>query len=173
VNQIRKNFPENSQLVSYLNRIGVEFLMSEEDFSEKIIDDSKLLIVGLACNHEARLRLALIPLFLQKPEIASILPLIVDDLPVSAQITLQCYYCASFYLQRKFKLRLKKLFGSQPLLPPLFIENLGLQTDGDPEENLKLLAQKHQLLTGRLINWYGTYEHAVQRLLVNKEKETI
>jgi hypothetical protein len=50
---------------------------------------------------------------------------------------------------------------------------LGLQTDGDPEENLKLLAQKHQLLTGRLINWYGTYEHAVQRLLVNKEKETI
>lgn len=173
MNPLSQNIPSNSQLVKSLNRFGVEFLMYDEDVSEKFIDDPKILIVGLACNHEARFRLALIPLFLQKPELASIVVQVVDDLPRSAQITLECYFCASFYLQHKYLQRLIKLFGPQPLLPPLFIEKLGLPSEGNPEKNLNLLAQKHQLLTGRLINWYGTYEHAVQRLLTHYEKEVV
>ena len=160
-----------SQLVESLNRLGVEFLISGQNIVESYHDQPESLIAALSSNREARLRLALIPLFLQHPQLASIVPYVVKRLPSTEQITLKCYYCAALILQQKYHQRLKVLFGQQSTLPPLFLEQMGLQTVGDPDEKLIALAQKQQLLTGRLINWNGTYEHAVQRLLVHRERE--
>jgi len=46
------------------------------------------------------------------------------------------------------------------LLPDLFSKDLGLSLLPNPEENLKALATRQQELSGKHINWLGTYQHA-------------
>jgi len=41
----------------------------------------------------------------------------------------------------------------------------------DAEENLRLLAERHQILSGMRLNWFGTYQHAAQRWLSHAERE--
>ena len=160
----------NSQLASALNRLGIEFLLLDLIQDEEMQVSPEELITGLSCSSEARLRLALIPLFLQHSRLASLMPTVIKKLPRNAQVTLQCYYCAAFYLQQKYARRLENLFGEQDALPPLFLEQIGLSLDGDTDANLRALAREQQIISGRLINWYGTYEHAAQRLLVHQER---
>lgn len=159
----------NAQLADALCRLGVEFLLPAQNQSLVFSVLPEDLIAGLSCSSEARLRLALIPLFLQHPHLASLIPAIIKKLPRPAQITLQCYFCAAFYLQQKYSRQLGKLPGAQAELPPLFLEQMGLPFEGDADANLIALGREHQLLSGRLINWYGTYEHAAQRLLSHRE----
>ena len=114
----------NTQLADALNRLDVEFLHPGQNKSEGVPYTPEALISGLSCSSEARLRLALIPLFLQHPQLASVAPAALDKLPRAAQITLRCYYCAAVFLQQKYRKRLETLFGSQPHLPPLFLKQM-------------------------------------------------
>ena len=160
-----------SQLANALDRFDVRFLLVEgdQDKSDPVCPED--LIAGLACSSEARLRLALIPLFLRQPQLGVLAQAVVKKIPQTAQVTLQCYYCAAYYLQKKYFRQLEKSFGRQTSLPPLFLEQMGLSAEGEVEEALVALAREQQLLTGRLINWRGTYQHAVQRLLSRRECE--
>jgi hypothetical protein len=47
-------------------------------------------------------------------------------------------------------------------LPDLCSANLMLQDAGSVEVNLHQLAQRQAELSRMQINWYGTYQHAVQ-----------
>jgi hypothetical protein len=39
---------------------------------------------------------------------------------------------------------------------------VNLHPTPDPEENLRALAKRHKELSGRRVNWLGTYQHAEQ-----------
>ena len=129
------------------------------------------LIAGLSASNESRLRLALIPLFLQHPEFSEFIPGTIPFLSATASIALRCYYSAAVCLQTKYKSRLMNLFGLQPTLPPHFFEELGLDPKSDAQENLQKLALHQKILTCRLINWLGTYEHAALRFMGHQERE--
>ncbi len=145
--------------------------MGGESSGETLHQEPINLISGLAASNEARLRLALIPLFLEHPEFAGHVRAAAQKLDASARITLQCYYSAAVWLQQEYRSRLNALLGQKPSLPDHFSNDLEILFTPDAEENLRLLAERHQILSGMRLNWFGTYQHAAQRWLSHAERE--
>lgn len=148
-----------------LNALGVQFLRGGQSELQTRATDPIALIANLAMSDEARLRLALIPLFMQRPQIGSNAAIAIKYLDHSAATVLRCYYTAAFFLQQKYAQQLGKLLNQIESLPDLFAEELGLPSRQSPAEGLALLAARQSQLSGRAINWQGTYEHAARRLL--------
>lgn len=143
------------QLTSALNRLNIRFIVDSQSGEEKLSAQPTRLIAALAQSDEARLRLALIPLFLEHPEFALHAPRAADLLSPDARLTLQCYYTAARFLQQL-------LFPGETSLPDYFSQELNLSLTQDPMENLRLLAKRHRELSGMQVNWLGTYLHAAQ-----------
>lgn len=151
------------QLANALHALGVNFIMdggSRDSFLQK---KPARLIAALAESTEARLRLSLIPLFLEHPEFASHVRKVANNLNLSTRLTLQCYYSAAVWLGQKFQPHKKSL-------PDYFSEELNLSPTEDADENLRRLAKRHQELSGAQVNWLGTYQHAAQRW-VNRSRQ--
>lgn len=143
------------QLTGALNILGVRFIMGETGRDKRLHKQPARLLAALARSSEARLRLALIPLFLEHPEFSAHARAAADLLEAPARLTLQCYYTAAFCLQRILPAPGKPL-------PDLFSGELNLNLGADPEENLRALARRHRELSGASVNWLGTYQHAAQ-----------
>lgn len=144
----------NAQLASALAARGVPFVWHEE----ATIDPTPFeLLSGLANSSEARLRLAIIPLLLAHPLLATCVTETYRQLEGEAATTLRFYYTAARLLQKSVA-NPAIMHGEQ--LPPLFHPFLT-----NPDEDLRRLAQLHATATGQPLNWYGTYQHAAQRYL--------
>jgi hypothetical protein len=156
-------------LVSELWARDVPFLMGEQTSPAPLLDPATL-IQSLAQSEEARVRMALIPLFLRHPEFSSEAEKADEGLSSSNQLYLRFYYTASILLQQKYWERLVKVFGEQTRLPDMFSEKLGFSFGADPDETLVRLGKHHQVLSGRVINWLETYEHGAERLIKYAEK---
>lgn len=142
------------QLANALHALGVNFIMAGSGDDRSLHKRPADLIAALAKSDEARLRLSLIPLFLEHPEYASCVRAAAKKLDSSAQLTLQCYYSAAVWLTKKYQLSIS--------LPDQFSKDLNLTPVDDPDENLRMLATRHKERSGSLTNWLGTYEHAAQ-----------
>ncbi len=157
------------ELVSALDALDVPFLVGGAPSATRKLSPTDLM-VGLAQSPEARVRSALVPLLLRRPELAQEARLAATRLQPSARHTLELFYTAAMLLRRKYSRQLNNLFGAQPILPDLFGQTLGLSLPNDPDESLQLLARRHAQLTGLDLNWIATYEHAVERLIRYAEK---
>ena len=125
------------------------------------------LITALAQSSEARLRLLLIPLFLEYPAYAAYVRPIARKLDPAACLTLQCYYTAAVCLVKKYRP------NGGASLPDHFSADLGLELLHDPDENLCMLAKRHKQFSGSFVNWLVTYqhiEHVWQKELKNRMK---
>jgi hypothetical protein len=161
----------NSIIINNLKHLGIEFLLDDENEINKEILIPEILIALLASSKESRFRLALIPLFVQQPNLASKVPVVYENLKQPAKNTLKFYFCAAVFLQQKYKDKLISLLRYESTLPMIFENQLDFMIGNDPDENLRKLSQNQQLKSGRLINWYGTYEHAMNRLLTHWEPQ--
>jgi hypothetical protein len=150
-----------AQLTNALHALGVHFILGGSRKDISLRRQPARLIAGLAGSNEARLRLALIPLFLEHPEFSGHVRAACASLEASARLTLQCYYSAAVLFQQKYRERLAPVLGPRPALPDYFSQALGV-AQGDPETGLQMLATRHQELSGEKVNWLGTYRHAVQ-----------
>lgn len=157
------------QLADALHALGVKFIMGGVSRNESLHKHPARLIAALAESNESRLRLSLIPLFLEHPEFAVHVRSAANNLSPSARLTLQCYYTAAVWLQRQYRPRLDGLIGKKPTLPDYFSLDLGLENTSNPERNLQWLAKRQQILSGAQVNWLGTYQHAVQVWLKDLE----
>jgi hypothetical protein len=144
-----------NQLARALNALGVNFILGGSGEDNSFHNQPARLIVALAMSDEARLRLSLIPLFLEHPEYAELVRVVVRKLDPAARLTLQCYYSAAVWFQRKYQ------SGGVPLLDH-FSRDLGLEPIDNPDENLRTLAKRHKELSGSFTNWLATYQHAAQ-----------
>jgi hypothetical protein len=142
------------QLVNALHGLGVNFIMGGRDGGISPFSRPGHLIAALARSEEARLRLSLIPLFLEHPEFARSVRTAAKKLDPSARLVLQCYYSAAVWLAVKYRVR--------AALPDLFSRDLNLTLVDDPEENLRALAKRQKELSGLRVNWLATYQHAGQ-----------
>ena len=143
------------QLANALHALGVNFILAGKGNDESLHKHPARLIAALAQSDEARLRLSLIPLFLEHPKYAAHVRAVTKKLDTSAQLTLQCYYSAAVYLQKKYQTGGIKLSDH-------FSKDLNLTPVDDPEENLRMLAKRHKELSGSFTNWFGTYQHAAR-----------
>lgn len=157
------------QLIDTLHTLGVPFLHGGRGVAHTVEPD--LLLASLATSPEARLRLAIIPLLLTHPTFADAAVAAVERLPQDAAITLRCYYTAAYWLQEKYRTQLAALLGSTQRLPDLFGAAIGMARYSDPDAALRALAVRQQVLSGRVLNWAGTYEHAVQTWLRQRERD--
>lgn len=129
-----------------------------------------VLLASLAASDEARLRLALIPLLLRRPEFARHARAALRLMPPEAVMCFKFYYTTAVRLQEKHRCRLETVLGQVALLPDLFSAELGLAEQTDSDEALRALAMRQRDLTGRTINWLGTYEHGANCLLQALER---
>ena len=141
------------QLANALHALGVNFIMGGNWVDDSLHTQPVRLISGLAQSDEARLRLSLIPLFLDYPQYAAYVRTAARKLEPAALLTLRCYYTAAVFLAKKYQL-------TGVSLPDLFSADLGLNLVDDPEENLRVLAKHHKQLSGSYVNWLATYQHA-------------
>jgi hypothetical protein len=158
------HMPPNTILAATLEQMGIHFVAVQTDWQVEPVAPPDILLCGLASSHEARMRLALIPLFLKKPEYAVYVTEALRHLAPAPQQLLRCYYTAARLLQQKYRSQLITLFGNFPSLPALFEGALGLDDAESADIRLQQLAERQAQLSGRPINWYGTYEHAYTRL---------
>jgi hypothetical protein len=142
------------QLTNALYILNVKFIFGGNSNDSSLHKQPIRLIVALAESEEARLRLALIPLFLQHPEFAEHVRTAATQLQAPARLTLQCYYTATVFLAQIHHLSV--------YLPDYFSQDLQLRTTEDPQINLRALAEQHSQLSGEAVNWLGTYQHAFQ-----------
>ena len=141
-----------TQLTNALRALNINFIMGGQSTNETLHKQPALLIAALAKSNESRLRLSLIPLFLEYPEFALHVRTAAKKLDPSARLTLQCYYTAAVWLAKKYQ--------QSGTLPDYFSQELGLHPVDDAEENLRALAKRHKALSGTWVNWLGTYLHA-------------
>ena len=147
------------QLTNALRALDVNFILGGQRQEASLHKQPARLIAALAESDEARLRLSLIPLFLEHPEFAvrrASVHTIAKRLKPAARLTLQCYYSAAVWLAQKYQ------SAARAPLPDYFSKELHLHPTADPEENLRALAKRHKELSGRRVNWLGTYQHAAQ-----------
>lgn len=142
------------QLANALHVLGVKFIRGGKDTNESLHRHPSRLITALAQSDEARLRLSLIPLFLEHPEYAPRVRAISKKIDPAARLTLQCYYSAAVWLTKKYQLDIS--------LPDHFSKDLNLTPIDNPDENLRALAKRHTKLSGSFTNWLATYQHAEQ-----------
>lgn len=149
------------QLVSELWARDVQFLRGRASLlSATLLSDAEL-IASLAESSDPRVCFSLIPLFLRHPEYSAWVREANKLLATkSSQITLQFYYTAAVFLQKKYLQRIQNIMGEQKLLQDLFSKELGVTPDAEPSRALAQLAEQHHLSTGQFVNWLGTYEHA-------------
>ena len=160
------------QLNSELHRLGIIFLAGDHPtgFSEPISPAE--LIAGLATQSDARMRSAIIALFLQCPDFDRHVPGALKILSAPHRNTLCLYYTAAYYLQLTYWDDLRRILGQYQQLPDYFSAELAIfPSDATSEAALRQLANRHQEITGLAINWYGTYHHVAQRVISRLEKE--
>ncbi len=126
-------------LACALRALGVRYLSGAGDPACGDLDrqddhqlpDAASLIARLAASPDARLRQALVALFLVHPELAPTARHVADHLPDTTRAELVRHYAGAVYLQRLWHTRLQRFLGTQPRLPPYWIDELGLPP---PEE---------------------------------------
>ncbi len=160
----------NTILTTSLERLGVHFIAGQPDLASETAESPVALLRGLASSNESRLRLALIPLFLRRPEYALQVVVALSGLSRQPEHFLRCYYTAAQLLQEKYYKTLTELFDNLPILPALFDDALNLDSAASADARLHQLAEEQARLTGKPLNWYGTYEHAYKRLVQHSRR---
>lgn len=154
------------ELVGALDALGVPFLAGGIQTPRALALSNSELLLGLARDPDARVRLAVIPLLLLRPDFAEVIPGVARKLRGDARLTFWCYCTAAHWLQRKYKEPLTAFVGKLVPLPDWFSAKLGLAYDEtEAVRALDALGKRHQVLSHERLNWKGTYEHAAQSLI--------
>lgn len=119
----RNDEGERGRLLDALVERGVTYLDGARGLPNELSDVE--LIVALTESDDARLRLALIPLFLAQSSLAELVPSLVAQLDPQRALDLKQRYTAAVCLQRFWQTRLREFVGEK-LLPDLFSTELQL-----------------------------------------------
>lgn len=156
-------------LVGSLRAYDVPFLAGETADVEAL--EPAPLMAALITHPEARLRLALIPLLLRRPEFSTYATQVAGEMPESARIAFLCFYTAAHLLQVKYLPQLEAILGKQSALPDFFSAELAVPEGEDVTARLRALGERQKGLGGEALNWTGTYEHGAGRLVARLAAE--
>ncbi len=118
--------PQRETLVAKLREEGIHYLAPSDAVATEPIGSDGALLLALLEQPDTRLQLALIPLLIRRPDLASCVLLLVNQIDQQLTIELQTLYMAAVYLQRLWQTRLSFYLDTTNLLPDLFSQQLGL-----------------------------------------------
>jgi hypothetical protein len=150
---------DHETLVAALRERGVDYLTPSDAKLDQPIDDESL-IASLAAHPDARLRQALIALFLLQPQLAPLVPRLRSELDLRAAQELAAYYMAAMYLQTMWRTRLSYYLESFPELPDYFSDELKLPKARElhGKAGLYSLAEWHTSQSNFRFNHLSAYE---------------
>ena len=98
------------------------------------------------------------------------IPAALERLGPDDRQTLQLLYTAAALLQQEHAEQLRS-FETGEQLPDRFAAVLELPHAASPRDQLAVLGRRHRQRTRTVVNWVGTYENVVRRLLRSWELE--
>lgn len=158
-------------LVASLDALGVHFLTGGIQSDHPPTISATDLLAALIAQSDARMRLAIIPLLLRRPELAACMPDAIERTTDVLRQQLKLYYTAAMVLQQEYRNTLQRLLGAQPSLLDLYGGELGIVRTESTQAALEKVAAQHAACTGLSVNWAGTYRHAAQRIIKRLEHE--
>lgn len=163
---------QEEALVVELAQNGVRYLACGSSDRPISTHDTKELLVCLVRQSNSRVRNAIIALLLIHPEYSRQIPVVLELLQEEDRSILQILYTAACFLQQKYRSRLKAICERNwQELPDLYSTEFIQTWKSSPDDNLKLLGSEHQRLSGKIVNWAGTYDHVAQQLIHQLELE--
>ncbi len=163
---------DDAALVAELNARGVHFIAGDTHTLEPQLLPEEL-ICGLTKSHSPRIRLALIPLLLLRPQLSLYLRDAVNQFDDDfAAITLKCFSTAACILQKKYNTQLQPIAGA--ILQDIrddFSGELGVCVYTQCDLALNALAARQAQLTQLDLNWRETYDQAAQHVLRRYKRE--
>jgi hypothetical protein len=153
-------------IVSELEQLGIRYLSRQGSDASARVRPSAILLADLMRQPSARVREAVIAVLLAHPAYAQAVPAALTQLSTSEQLALRFFYSASVLLQRQYADALRPYVAERwQWLPDLFSQELGIATQGTPQERLGRLGTAHRAHTRSAVNWTGTYDNVARKLL--------
>lgn len=154
------------QIVVELERLNIRYLSRRGGDPGSQMRPPAELLADLMRQPSARVREAVIAVLLAHPAYAQAVPAALAQLSLPEQLALRFFYSASVLLQRQYADVLRPYFAERwQWLPDLFSQELGIATQGTPQERLGRVGAAHRAYTRSAINWTGTYDHVARKLL--------
>jgi len=164
--------PDNDRLttedsiVAELEQLDIRYLSRQSSDAGVQARPPATLLADLMRQPSARVREAVIAVLLAHPAYAQAVPAALTQLSASEQLALRFFYSASVLLQRQYADALRPHVAERwQWLPDLFSQDLGLATQGTPQERLGRLGAAHRAHTRSAVNWTGTYDNVARKLL--------
>jgi len=156
---------QRDRLVAALRERGVDYLAPSDAAGEPLSDEE--LIASLAAHDDARLRQALIALFMLHPGLAPLVPPLRARLAPAAAVELTVHYLAAVYSQSMWRIRLDHYLPPTPDLPDYFSAELELPDALDEygKAGLYALADWHAAHVPWRANHLSEYEGVAELLL--------
>ena len=154
---------DTDRLVATLYRLGVRYIVCDEDTQPYADLPPAQLIGGLIQSEAVRVEYAVIPLLLRHPEFAPAAREVAPALPPANAERLRRHYTAAVYLQRMYRPALEIYLGQKPNLPDYFSVEMNLPSPDDYYGEIGL-----RELVARLpppINWWHTYLDPAQMFI--------
>ncbi len=163
--QLRFLIDDREALVAALKDRGIDYLSPGDARRNQMIDDEALLS-ALAQHPEARLRQAVIALFLLQPQLAPLVLRLRSALQPEGERELVAYYTAAMYLQRMWRTRLQRYLETAQELPDYFSVELALPSPSElhGKAGLHALAEWHARLSSHHFNHLSAYEGVAELL---------
>jgi hypothetical protein len=168
--QTHRNIIEEERLVAELELLGIRYLSRHTSDRAECVRSPEALLADLVQQPSARVRVSVIAVLLAHPEYAQAVPAALERLPPAEQWTLRFFYSAAVLLQQEYAEQLRPFLAGRRL-PDRFGADLNLPVTASPREQLIALGRRHRQRTRTAVNWIGTYESAVRRLLRSWELE--
>jgi hypothetical protein len=163
---------EEEILVAELDLLGIGYLSRQSSYQASHVRAPEALLADLVRQPHARVRNAVIAVLLSRPAYAKALPAALRRLSPRERFTLQALYIAAVLLQQAYADDLRPLVGARwRWLPDTLSQDLGVSSEGAPRERLRMLDRELRRRTRTMVNWMGTYEQVVQKLIRTWEKE--
>ena len=125
-----EDFPRET-LVAALRDNGVSYLVPGDADTDEVLKSPVRLLSALLPQPDARLKLAIVPLFLRQPSLAESVPTLAARLDAPQSLELQTLYMAAVYLQRNWRVASEYLPGRHdPLARSVFTPNEPASTGG-------------------------------------------
>lgn len=166
--------PDDPTLVYSLETFGLNILRLSSSPVQGTTLEPAVLIAALAEHTEPRLREALIPLFLRKPQLHQYVPELVTSLASETADVLRHFYTVAVYLQRFWLSTLQLYLGTFPLLPDYFGQthyHFPPPEKHFGEAGLRALADYYTGQNG--YDWLTIYQSAISLLLTQLNLEQL
>jgi hypothetical protein len=162
---------DEEEVVAELEGLGVRYLSRQSKSPPARPHAPDELLADLVRQPSSRVRAAFIALLLARPDYATYAPAALKTLSDEHAQTFKFFYTAAVCLQEQYTNALRPFVGADwQEIPDRFSNELGVSGDS-PGAQLNSLANQHAQWSGVRLNWAGTYQNAVRKLLRRWEVE--